>query len=80
MGDFNFPEIDYNGYEVHAPCGSDATKFFDMTQDLFLSQHVHDHTRFRQGQNPSLLDYIFTYEENQIENLIHQAPKPQLLK
>ena len=74
MGDFNFPEIDYNGYEVHALCGSDATNFFDMTQDLFLSQHVHDHTRFRQGQNPSLLDYIFTYEENQIDNLIHQAP------
>ena len=47
---------------------------FDMTQDLFLSQHVHDHTRFRQGQNPSLVDYIFTYEENQIDNLIHQAP------
>jgi len=52
MGDFNFPEIDYNGFEDHAPCSLDAIKFFDMTQYLFLSQHVHDHIRFRQGQIP----------------------------
>ena len=39
---------------------SEAARFFDATQDLFLHQHVQDYTRFRMGQNPSLLDYIFT--------------------
>ena len=40
MGDFNYPEINYEDYEVKAACTSDAAKFFDQTRDLFLHQHV----------------------------------------
>ena len=74
MGDFNYPEINFGAFEVHGPYNSEAARFFDATQDLFLHQHVQDYTRFRMGQNPSLLDYIFTDEENQIDNLTYQAP------
>ena len=48
--------------------------FFNTTHDLFLFQHIHDCTRFRSGQNPSLLDNIFTDEENQMVNLKYEAP------
>ena len=74
MGDFNYPEINYGAFEVHGPHNSEAASFFDATQDLFLYQHVQDYTRFRMGQNLSVLDYIFTDEENLIDNLTHQVP------
>ena len=48
--------------------------FFDITQDLFLKQHVDFNTRFREGDNPSMLDLIFTIEDYMIENLISIAP------
>ena len=74
MGDFNYPEINYEDYEVKAACTSDAAKFFDQTQDLFLHQHVNECTRYRLGQKPSILDYIFTGEENLVDNVVYQAP------
>ena len=43
--------------------GSDSSipaKFFDITQDLFLKHHVDFNTRFREGDNPSMLDLFFT--------------------
>ena len=48
--------------------------FFDITQDLFLKQHVDFNTRFREGNESSMLDLIFTNEDYMIENLISIAP------
>ena len=41
--------------------GSDSSlpaKFVDITQDLFLKQHVYFNNRFREGDNQSMLDLI----------------------
>ena len=46
--------------------------FFDVTQDLFLKQHVDFNTRFREGNEPSMLDLIFT--DSMIENLKSIGP------
>jgi len=55
------------------PGGEQAAKdFLDKTMDIFLYQNVYEDTRVRRGQNPSKLDYIFTDEDNLIENL-HSA-------
>jgi len=51
-----------------------TAKFFDKTQDLFLYQHVSDFTRVREGQEPSILDYIFTGEESVVEKIECTAP------
>ena len=64
MGDFNFPDIDYEHGSVKANPNAAASKSFDETQDLFFVLHVHTATRFRDRQEPSTLDYIFTDEEN----------------
>ena len=74
MGDFNMPEIDYNDYSVAGSDFSFPMRFFDLSQDLFLIQHVFEATRFRGDQTPSKLDYVFTNEENLIENLKYIAP------
>ena len=74
MGDFNMPEIDYNDYSV---IGSDfffPMRFFLLSQDLFLIQHVFEATRYRGDQTPSKQDYVFTNEENLIENFNYIAP------
>ena len=49
-------------------------QFFNTTQELFLFQNVTLPTRVRQGQYPSVLDYIFTDEENLVDNLQYNAP------
>ena len=74
MGDFNYPEISYNRYCVDAPNDSSAQKFFDCTQDLYLYQHIDEFTRCRPNQLPSILDYIFTRDEEVIQNLAYQSP------
>jgi len=74
MGDFNYPSIDFRNQSVSEGPMSDASKFFDKCQDLCLLQHVYDPTRFREGQCPSCLDYLFTDEENLIHNLQYLPP------
>ena len=41
-----------------------ATKFLEMVRDTYLFQYVNNETRFRGDDQPSLLDLIFTNEEN----------------
>ena len=74
MGDFNFPDIDYEHGLVKAGPNAAASRFFGETQDLFLIQHVHTATRFRERQEPSTLDYVFTDEENLIEHINISSP------
>lgn len=74
MGDFNYPEINYNDYTVTAGEDSPPNKFFNCSQDLFLCQHVMNCTRFRDDQKPSILDYIFTCEESAISNIQYEPP------
>ena len=47
---------------------------FDITQDLFVKRHVDFNTRFREGNEPSMFDLIFTNEDYIIENLRSIAP------
>jgi len=74
MGDFNYPEIDYDEYTVTAGEDSYPSKFFTCTQDLFLFQHVTEFTRCRVNQKPSVLDYLFTYDENSISYITYAPP------
>ena len=74
LGDFNYPDIDYVHSNVKANDKASSSRFMDKTHKLFLHQHVCNHTRIRPGQAPSTLDYIFTDEENVIEQVYHKAP------
>ena len=74
LGDFNFPEIDWMKYLIKGSDISLPANCFDITQDLFLKQHVDFNTRFREGNESSMLDLIFTNEDYMIENLRSIAP------
>ena len=40
--------------------------FVETIQDMFLYQHVYEHTRYRPNTTPHVLDLILTNEENNI--------------
>ena len=74
MGDFNFPIINWDELSCSGGESSVASSFLDAVQDTFLIQHVTDFTRFRHGQQPSLLDLIFTSDPNAIDGVTHLPP------
>ena len=69
MGDFNYREIDWTNdvcttAPERAPC-----QFHQATHDAYLIQHQTTHMRMRDGQEPSVLDLIFSNEEGMVKNL-----------
>ena len=66
VGDFNYPNINWEKlYFSHTPehC---ASKFFTATQNSFLHQHVSTTAHSRS----TLIDLIFTSDNQSITNLI----------
>ena len=74
MGDFNFSSINWAGCVCFSGENSLASSFLDSTQDSFLVQHVTNCTRHREGQQPFLLDLVFTSDPNVIDEVIHLSP------
>ena len=68
MGDFNVKEINWQENEVEGGPESFPFLFYECTKDCFLYQHVTELTRFR-SQQESLLDLIFTNEEDDVKNI-----------
>ena len=74
MGDFNYRQIGWEHGIVEGPEDSDASRFFQATQDAFLYQHVLFPTRYREGCVSSTLDLVFTDEEHMVEDLVCGEP------
>ena len=60
MGDFNRSGINWMTMKSHWR----AKSLFELSQDLFLTQHVKDNTR-----EDTVLDLIFSSEPGMIDNL-----------
>ena len=71
MGDFNFPNIDWNN-----GVGNDilSESFLQTISNCFLIQHVQSPTRHRDGQTSNTLDLILTSEINMVDSLKHAPP------
>jgi len=74
MGDFNYPTIDYVREVVAAGDAAPESQFFYKTQELCIYQHVKEATRYRNGQVPSTLNYVFTEDEDIIDAINYTAP------
>lgn len=72
MGDFNAPEINWN--TETAPQGTFGRDLVRYMQKHGLVQHVDHPTRFRDGQESSLLDLMFTRVYNDISKFVIEAP------
>ena len=73
VGDFNYRNIDWT---QHTPKAGNNTekKFMDQINLNNWCQHVKDETRFREGQEPSLLDLIFTSNVHSIDEVRIESP------
>ena len=76
MGDFNFKDINWSTNDCNFPAGSAGDNFYQCVNDNFLFQHVRSYTRFRDGQNPSCLDLLFTNEDTMVDpaSIVIDAP------
>ena len=71
VGDFNRKDIDW---ETALPTSEDECEFIKATMGSFLMQHVSTPTRGWGSNNPSLIDLVFTSNEDSIESISMQAP------
>ena len=71
-GDVNYPKIDWT--HEYAADNSDITHFVDTIQNIYITQHVLQPTRYRGRDEPSLVDLVFTNENGMINEIIHDVP------
>lgn len=73
-GDFNYPGVDWTSLTANGNNRHDTNLFIEAVQDSFLYQHVTSATRARGNNDPSLLDLVFTNEENMVSDMDCGAP------
>ena len=72
-GNFNYKEISWSDFSGATNNGH-IEPFLEVVDDLFLFQHITAPTRFRPEETPSLLDLVFTSEQDMINNTLHLPP------
>lgn len=75
MGDFNFPNINWDNMTTNTQnINADDYKFVEYVQDNYWYQHVKEATRWRENEEPHILDLVFTNEADMIENISYLSP------
>ena len=69
-GDFNLPTIDWSHNLSSAPASHCSHMFIDIVQDCFLQQHILQPTCYRNGEEPHILDLVFSNEDGMIQNIL----------
>jgi hypothetical protein len=73
LGDFNFPHIDWSNWTLQHQ-GPAESEFLKSCMDCLLTQHIQEPTRGRLGQNPNILDLVFTLGEDEISQIEFESP------
>ena len=71
MEDFNFKYISWESLSSNVPT---EQKFVDCILDNYLTQHCQEFTRYRDGQQSSLLDLVLTQDDTIIGEVDYLAP------
>ena len=77
VGDFNMNKITWTPDPELPPNISEDSaeyKFVECMRDTFLHQNITEPTRFREGNQPTCDDLLFSSYENTISDLLHEAP------
>ncbi len=69
LGDFNYPEIDWENHLTNTNVTHPAYTFLEITDDCLFTQHIDKETRHRQGQRSNCLDLIFTNDHYSVQKL-----------
>ena len=71
VGDFNFP---YINWQIENSSETLGQKLLDTLNDNFLEQLIDEPTRYREGQNPSLLDLLIVSTPDMISDIKYCSP------
>ena len=72
-GDFNYKDIEWSA--EHAPPEHDhLLNFIETLQNCYLTQHVNEPTRFREHEEPNILDLIISNEDGMMKDLNDHPP------
>ena len=77
VGDFNLNKIVWTPEpELPQLVNEDSAeyKFVECVRDTFMYQHITEPTRYREGNRPTLDDLLFSSYENNISELMYEAP------
>ena len=74
MGDFNCKEVCWEEMTTEGSDNSWGSILLDIVMEHTMTQWVKEHTRFREGEEPSRLDLIFTKETGIVEEIIYKPP------
>ena len=69
IGDFNLRDIDWTNTCTYVFEDHIATQFLECVRDTCFFQHVKQPTRIHEGNEPTLLDLIFSNEDEMVNNL-----------
>lgn len=74
LGDYNMPMINWTNYTTPMGQGSLECRFIEKVRDCFLIQHITEITRYREGTQGSVLDLLFSSEEEIICDINVESP------
>lgn len=74
VGDFNFPNINWNNYTTDTDTDSMSYKFIEKIRDCYLTQHISDITRFRGFCKGNILDLLFSNDDSIVEKVWMDSP------
>ena len=72
IGDFNYPEINWNEETCTRNDSHHASIFLEFWADNYLKQLVRQPTRYRARHEPSILDLVLTTNPDLISKVIHK--------
>ena len=73
LGDFNFPTRNLDNLSTPHLSDHCASEFIAATQYFFLFQYVQSHKYTRPNQKPTLIDLIFSQDDQTIKNMTTSA-------
>lgn len=74
MGDFNLPNINWENCTTTAGSNSLEYKFIETTRDCFMIQHIKETTRHRGETRGSVIDLVFSSNEEIVNNIRVESP------
>ncbi|GAA52066.1 hypothetical protein CLF_107284 [Clonorchis sinensis] len=74
VGDFNAPKAPWTELQCVGSSGPFAAALTEVVQQSVWTQHVVAPTRYRAGQQPSLLDLVITNERHFVDQVTINAP------
>ena len=74
VGDFNHPEINWDYCHTKMHDNHRAAKFLFTVTENKLTQHINKPTHFKPNCKPSLIDLVFTKDQDLIDNVKIKSP------